>query len=193
MPKPSAENNDVDSAEHWLAEHGDKLYGYALARVGGDGPAAEDLVQETLLAGLKAQASFRGESRVETWLVGILRRKIIDRYRAEQRKDKQKKVANSGLEGVIFDSHGSLVDVTDWGEHAGDQLDSAEFRKVFDSCLADLNPVYAEAFTICVMDGLSTEEACSMLGITPTNLSVRLHRARVTLRKLLQSRWFEGA
>ncbi|MEN1680819.1 MAG: sigma-70 family RNA polymerase sigma factor [Planctomycetota bacterium] len=171
----------------WLEEHGDRLFSYALSRVGGDAAAAEDLVQETLVAGIRAWPNFEGRSRVDTWLIGILRRKVIDRYRRDKRHASDEPAA---CEAGIFNEHGSLVDVVEWDAAASARLESEEFARVFDGCLAELSPQLAEAFTVCVMDGLSTDEACSFLGITPTNLSVRLHRARVALRKLLQSQWF---
>ncbi|MBL1293913.1 MAG: hypothetical protein COB61_008575, partial [Thiotrichales bacterium] len=64
----------------WLDDYGDELYRYALARLR-DKSAAEDVVQETLLAALKAQENFRGDSAVKTWLIGIMKFKIIDFYR----------------------------------------------------------------------------------------------------------------
>lgn len=174
----------------WLQEHGDKLYAYAVSRSGGDAAAAEDLVQETLLAAVKAWPSFRGESTVETWLIGILRRKVIDRYRRSQRSAARGVGDHPRAEDAVFDDRGSLVDVASWKADAARRVQSEEFARVFDRCLAELSPPLAEAFTLCVMDGLSTAQACSLLGVSPTNLSVRLHRARVTLRKLLQQHWF---
>ncbi|MEM6330673.1 MAG: sigma-70 family RNA polymerase sigma factor [Planctomycetota bacterium] len=186
-PQISSGAPALAEAAAWLDRYGDKLYAYALARVGGDAPAAEDLVQETLLAGIKAYPRFEGKSAVDTWLISILRRKIIDRFRRLGREPREERPEDS-----VFDERGSLIDVADWGPDAAARIESKEFFDVLDGCLAELSPPLAEAFTLCVMDGISTEQACSILGVTPTNLSVRLHRARVTLRKLLQSRWFEG-
>lgn len=183
-----AGSSDADGrhfASEWLAEHGDLLFSYAVSRLGGDAEAAEDVVQETLVAAIRAYGGFNQQSKVETWLVSILRRKIVDRYRAARRR------GDGEAETALFDEHGSLLDVVDWSEAAGGRIESAEFTAVFDACLAELPPAHAEAFAVVVMDGLTTEEACSLLGVTPTNLSVRLHRARVALRKLLQTRWFE--
>ncbi|MEM8866473.1 MAG: sigma-70 family RNA polymerase sigma factor [Planctomycetota bacterium] len=184
--EPSSAEDPTHFAIDWLAEHGDLLFSYAISRVGGDSAVAEDLIQETLLAAIKAYPRFQGKSRIETWLVSILRHKIIDRFRVQKRREA------GDTDEAIFDDHGSLLDVIGWSEEAGQQLETAEFAEVFDQCLAELAPQQAEAFTLAVMDNLPTQEVCSILGITPTNLSVRLHRARVTLRKLLQSRWFEG-
>ncbi len=42
---------------------------------------AKDLVQETFISGLKSIDKFEGKSSVKTWLVAILKRKIIDHWR----------------------------------------------------------------------------------------------------------------
>ena len=67
------------SPENWLNDYGDILYRYALIRVRSEA-TAEDLVQETLLAGIQAIDRFSGQSTVRTWLVGILKHKIIDHF-----------------------------------------------------------------------------------------------------------------
>ena len=69
--------------EGWVDKYGDYLYRFALVRV--DSPeAAEDLVQETFLAALKAAPSFAGRSSERTWLTGILKNKMVDRLRQAQ-------------------------------------------------------------------------------------------------------------
>ena len=64
----------------WVENHGDYLFNFAIVRVN-DREKAEDLVQETFLAGLKAQDKFQGKSSERTWLISILKRKIFDTYR----------------------------------------------------------------------------------------------------------------
>lgn len=71
--------------ERWLQEHGDYLFGYAMARVQ-DRTLAEDMVQETLLAAIQARDRFQGDSTERTWLVGILKHKILDYLRRNQRE-----------------------------------------------------------------------------------------------------------
>ena len=68
----------LDPAQ-WVHRYGDVLFGYAFARVSRR-DVAEDLVQETLLAGLNARERFKGDSSEQTWLVGILRKKIADYF-----------------------------------------------------------------------------------------------------------------
>ena len=76
--------NDRSAAERdpsrWVDEHGDALFRFALLRVS-DPDLAGDLVQDTFLSALKAIDGFRGGSIVRTWLIGILKHKIIDHYR----------------------------------------------------------------------------------------------------------------
>ena len=61
----------------WLERYGDILFRYAVARVR-DEAVAEDLVQETLLAAIGAAETFKGRSTERTWLIGILRHKVLD-------------------------------------------------------------------------------------------------------------------
>lgn len=172
-------------AQLWLRDYGDKLYAFALRRVGGDSGLAEDLVQETLLAGLKGYANFAEQSAVETWLFSILRRKIIDYYRKKGRRGKEFTYED------YFSEHGSIKHLGDWRYDAEQLLQNREFLEAVNGCLQNLSEPLAEAFSASVMDGLDTEEACRRLEITPTNLSVRLHRARLAVRRCLEIKWFE--
>ena len=64
--------------EKWISEYGDFLYSFARSRVA-DQETAEDLVQETLLSAWRSKDRFEGRSSERTWLVSILRNKIIKR------------------------------------------------------------------------------------------------------------------
>jgi RNA polymerase sigma-70 factor (ECF subfamily) len=64
----------------WVDEHGDALFRFAILRVK-DPTVAEDLVQETFLSALKGIDGFKGGSSLRTWMVGILKHKIIDYFR----------------------------------------------------------------------------------------------------------------
>ena len=71
--------------ETWLDRHGDALYKFALMRLR-DESAAEEMVQETLLAALQSYEKFAGQSSERTWLIGILKHKIIDHFRRVSRQ-----------------------------------------------------------------------------------------------------------
>lgn len=71
--------------ETWLAEYGDLLYRYALRRVRRR-DVAEELAQETFLAAIHSRESFQARSSEKTWLLGILRHKIVDHIRKASRE-----------------------------------------------------------------------------------------------------------
>ncbi len=66
--------------DSWVDQYADYLFNYAVARVS-DAEIAKDLVQETFLAGLKSAKNFQGAAAERTWLIAILKRKVIDYYR----------------------------------------------------------------------------------------------------------------
>src|SRR5438874_11824330 len=71
---------DLERASGWVNDHGECLYRYALVRVRKP-EVAEDLVQETFLAAVRGYEKFGGRSSERTWLVGILKNKIVDHIR----------------------------------------------------------------------------------------------------------------
>ena len=95
-----AHADNIDPAR-WVDEYGDYLYRYALARLHEDS-AAQDAVQETFLAAVKGAEKFTGRSSEKTWLVGILKHKVVDYIRKASRERSYEDV--SLAEGVIDDS-----------------------------------------------------------------------------------------
>ena len=71
------ENGAALEPETWVDQHGDSLFRFAVLRVR-DPEAASDLVQETFLEALRARDTYSGRSSVRTWLVAILKHKIVD-------------------------------------------------------------------------------------------------------------------
>jgi RNA polymerase sigma-70 factor (ECF subfamily) len=183
------------SPEHWLDEHGDALFRYAHLRTR-DRSVAEDLVQETLLAALRARANFAGKSAERTWLIGILKHKLADYWRKHAREVPLETVPGGedpdDLLQRLFDESNRdhwRVEPSTWANpHAA--LEDQQFWHVLMDCLASLPPAQAQAFSLCEIDGLEGTEACKVLDIAPTNLWVMLHRARLRLRQCLEMNWF---
>src|SRR5215468_772964 len=69
----------------WVERHGDYLYRFAVAAVR-HRQAAEDLVQEALLAAWQGRTGFAGEASERTWLTAILKRKVVDWLRGRVRE-----------------------------------------------------------------------------------------------------------
>ena len=72
-------NHQIDPTQ-WIDQYSDYLFNYTISRIN-NRDLAQDLVQDTFLAGLKSMQNFKGEASERTWLISILKRKIIDHYR----------------------------------------------------------------------------------------------------------------
>jgi RNA polymerase sigma-70 factor (ECF subfamily) len=183
----------------WLGRHGDYLYRYALMRVR-DTATAEDLLQETLLAAMGSYQAHEGRSSERTWLVGIMNHKVVDYFRRLARTPDFQVSNDEGRDNLDwFESEGTWRGhwredqaPISWPVDAMRLVESHEFWEIFDRGLARLSPQMAIAFTLREIDGLSSEEICEVLDVTPTNLWVILHRGRAKLRHFLEAEWFRG-
>ena len=176
----------------WLEAYGDYLFNLAVGQVR-DETAAEDLVQETFLAALKARDTFRGQSSDRTWLVGILRHKIYDHLR---------RICRERL--VQSDEASPRPDQEAWDESVlwaheveaerlepSRRMELAEFRQALETALGKLPPRIAQVFQLYAVEERSNDEVCDRLGISENNLWVMLHRARKQLRAELAD-WWQG-
>jgi RNA polymerase sigma-70 factor (TIGR02943 family) len=194
-----AQENDVDSGDavlepsEWLDAYGDYLYRYAMSRLR-DTNAAEEVVQETFLAGIKKREQYSGEGSQRGWLLTILKRKIVDHVRQRARFDRD------GAVGTAYDPTAELFDVTGhwkrsvatWMKAPVDALESRELWAIVENCLTHLPAGQASVFTLSVMEELDSDQICQELDITPSNLWVRLHRARIGLANCVGARWDHG-
>ena len=186
-PAPAWDERDVEAHRRYLMR-------YAMLQLR-DRTAAEDAVQETLLAALKGRAAFDNRSSVRTWLTGILKHKIIDHLRRQAREralgdPEDEADPQSDIVSASFEEDGHWRQFpADWG--APDRsLESKQFWAVFEMCVQVMPERTARVFVMREVLELSTEEICKELGITATNCWVMLHRARLSLRACLETKWF---
>jgi RNA polymerase sigma-70 factor (ECF subfamily) len=197
--KTNPGNTPILDPTDWLDHHGDYLYRYALMRVR-DAAVAEDLLQETLLAAINAHQNHEGRSSERTWLVGIMRHKIVDHFRRLARTPEFQGFSEDWPDQVNwFEQTGNWSGhwredqaPVNWSLDAMTLLESREFWETLECCLARLSPQMAAAFTLREIEGLSSEDICDILGVTPNNLWVLLHRGRAKLRHMLEAEWFRG-
>ncbi len=172
----------------WLEDHGDSLFAFALQRTR-DRQLAEELVQETLLAGLRSRSSFSGTSSVRTWLVGILKHKLADHYRRHARQIATE-VPGELLESLFTKRGKWKASPLRWSRDPAAEAEQAELAAVLKRCLNKLPPRFANAFLLFEQQGLSTENVSKALGTSTTNTGVILYRARSALRHCLERHWF---
>jgi RNA polymerase sigma-70 factor (TIGR02943 family) len=154
---------------------------------------AEDAVSEVMVAALAKPQAFGNRSQLKTWLVGILKHKIIDALRLHGREVTQEDSADSDedpLEWLAFKTDGHFTEApADWG-NPEQQSSSRQFFEVLEICVEKLPAVQGRLFLMREWLELSSEEVCKELVLTPTNLYVQLHRARLRLRECLQLNWY---
>ncbi len=153
---------------------------------------AEDAVSDTLLAALERPQAFQGGSALKTWLVGILKHKLIDQLRRHSREatvlDRDD---GEDVDALLFDASGHWRELpADWGDQPEALLGQQQFLAVLDACVEKLPATQGRVFMMREWLELDTDEICKELAISPTNLWVLLHRARLRLRECLQATWF---
>lgn len=152
---------------------------------------AEDTVSETLLAALESRAVFEGRSKLKTWLVGILKHKIIDCLRARGRETQLADEGDDGdIEGAVFQDDGHFRESPHEWSSPETMLNRIQFFEILEICVEQLPVPQARVFMMREWMELSTEEICNQMTITATNAGVLLHRARLRLRECLEHRWF---
>ena len=180
----------VDASE-WLDEHGDALYRYARSRVGRR-ELAEDLVQETFLAAVESREPFRSESTVRTWLIAILRRKIVDHYRRRSAAPdcESLSIRSSPDHASFFTADGKWQKVPSPWKTPPDMLENRELWTAFSACLSKLPMPLARTFMLRELVGVDVDELRETLSMSAVNVRVQLHRARHLLRECLERNWF---
>ena len=173
----------------WIDLYSDYLYNYTISRVS-DRDMAQDLVQDTFLAGLKSMENFKGEASERTWLISILKRKIIDHYR---------KINSNKGKAEVRINYNDAENEGDWLEErvadpfdrtAEDNIQNRELGDAIHDCLSKLPQKQADVFKLKTIQGFETEIICNELNITPSNLWVIIHRARTAMANCLKENWF---
>ncbi|MEE9363192.1 MAG: sigma-70 family RNA polymerase sigma factor [Cellulophaga sp.] len=176
--------------ETWVDLYADYLFNYAVIRVS-NAEIAKDLVQETFFAGLKSAENYKGTAAERTWLIAILKRKVIDHYRkinsikgkAEVRMSYSSHSDSDGdwLEEQIADPYSELDNSA---------IENKELGLAIQECISKLPKKQSMVFTMKTIQGITTEDICKELNINPSNLWVMIHRARTSLMGCLNQNWF---
>ncbi len=197
---PLTPEASAQSKQEELIAHGDVLFGYALARVG-DRQTAEDLVQETLVTAIGKLPEFAGRSSLKTWLIGILRHKILDHYRWRERHPADQPSADTedtgGGDDPWFTAHGAWRKGPNAGlerldENPADSVERSQLRAALQACVDHLPKSLHRVYVLRELEELAPEEVCATLGIARESLSVMIYRARQALRACLQKKWGEA-
>jgi len=185
-------STEAVAREDALVAEAGALYRYARARVR-DRQTAEDLVQETMVAAIAHPEAFAGRAQLRTWLIGILRHKVLDHHRWRRRHPGDQPVDEAELGA---DPHFTSLGVWRTDPNAGlgaldgeQALDRAQLRDALRACIERLPAALHRAFVLRALEEREPAEVSEALGISRESLNVFLYRARQALRACLQQTW----
>ncbi len=164
-----------------------------------DKTQAEDAVQDALISAYKNCKAFAGKCAFKTWVFAILKNKIIDLIRGKSRfvaiADLQENSEDQEDYSFMFDANGHWQ-----AEHSPSTWNNPEntfkqqqFWLIFETCLNKLPGPQAQTFMMREFIGLESDEICKELALNTSNLHVLLYRARMSLQKCLDTKWFKEA
>lgn len=180
----------------WVDLYTDKMYSWALHKTGSK-EIAEDLVQDTFLVAFQSISKYEGKSKPETWLFAILNNKVADHFRKAYRNPIITETDNGNSDAfsdIFFDTEGSWKKEqrpVAWEDADTHLLDDAGFINVLQNCMGKLPASWMAAMQLKYLEEKKGELICQELGIAPTNFWQVLHRAKLQLRKCLESHWFK--
>lgn len=142
------------------------------------------------MAAFRALEDFRGQARLSTWLHRIAANTALMKLRARRRKPE------SSIEELLpdFTDQGRAARMPrEWRDRSERLLESKEIRQFVRHSIDQLPESYRTVLLLRDIEELDTAQTAGLLGISPNAVKIRLHRARLALRTLLDTRLARGA
>ncbi|MBY5359984.1 RNA polymerase sigma factor [Rhizobium leguminosarum] len=181
---PLAKMGDESAIRTIVQRHNQRLFRTARAVIRNDWEA-EDVVQAAYTKAFTNLAAFRGEAQLSTWLTRITLNEALGRVRARKNttgiEEIDMRMAAPGGEVLQFPSSLSATDPET-------ELSRSEARHLLENAVDELPDDFRAVFVLRDVEGMSTEEAASYLGIRPETAKTRLHRARKMMRQSIQKK-----
>jgi len=177
----------VEQFHDLVKRYEQKLYNFSL-RMCRDHSDAEDMVQETFLNVFKYLKDFRYESKFKNWLYKVAASTCIKK----RRKSKFAPEQELSLDEFRPSDEAELPDqVPEWALMPLDQLLNEELAGAINRGILSIPKKYRMVIVLRDIEGFSTAETAQILNLSPANVKVRLHRARLFLRDKLKG-YFEN-
>lgn len=142
---------------------------------------AEDLLQETFITAFKKLDTFRGDSKFYTWLHRIAINIALGKLREQARMQISYSIQEPDFEYLTGKN------ISEWPDYLDTKISGPEIKRILKLALDELSEKYRSVFVLRDLEGLSTAETARALGLTESNVKVRLMRARLFLRDRIQN------
>lgn len=167
----------------FVETHQDRVFNTALGIVQ-NAADAEDVAQEVFIQAYRSIGSFKGESKLSTWLYRIATTRSLDLLRSKKSKKRH------GFLQRLFNDQGELqYDPPDF-HHPGVALEQKENAAKLFKAIAKLPENQKAAFTLHKLEGISYQEISEVLQTTISSVEMLMYRAKQNLKKMLET---EGA
>jgi len=186
--KAKQDSENLALLSTWVVDFGDSLYAWA-SRAVKDKALAQDLVQDTFLSACQHLDTFKGESAPKTWLLSILKNKVIDHFRKESRRKNETLDPDAD---ICFDAQGRWKDAykpNPWNLQESSPMNDPEFEMQLLHCISKLPENWAKCIQLKYFNEKKTPEICQHLDISTSNYWQILHRAKLSLRNCLEHNW----
>jgi RNA polymerase sigma-70 factor (ECF subfamily) len=184
-------SNSHNTISTWVGLFSDDLYTWAYHKTK-KMDLAEDLVQETFIKAFNAIDDFQEKSSPKTWLFRILNNLLIDHYRKNAKYKTENLDEAESLTNGMFDSKSNwqVYGFEDFWAKDENVFDDSDFNHIFDFCMSDLPESWRLAVSAKYLLQMETVEICQELEITASNYWQMVHRAKLMLKKCLETKWF---
>lgn len=182
-----AKAGDYEAFEMLVDAHAQPMYALAM-RIVRQPHDAEDVVQTAFLNALKHLKSFREEASFGTWIRRITTNTALKLLR----KRRGLPMAPTGGDANEDDSIPLPERIADWRADVNQQVQRREFRQLLEQAIDSLDEKYRLVFILRDLEELSIRETAEELGLTESNVKIRLMRARMQLRERLTEFFAEG-
>ena len=156
-------------------------FSYKLCR---DREKAEETLQDTFINVFRKLNSFDGKSKFSTWLYTIVVNNCRMRHRRRKIREIEESLESLDNPPASVDGHFSK-EIARWEETPADLMLGKELKEQLDAAIQKLPDEYRVVFVLRDIDGRSTEETASIVGISQEAAKSRLRRARAYLREQL--------
>lgn len=158
-----------------------------------DHGAAEDLVQDTLVAVVEQRCQHRQESSLSTWATAILKHKVADWYRSPTRQRTVQWTLEDDSLGSrveqLYGPDGSYLDAVPAWQQPENRAEQLQMISALERCVDALPTQTGRVFMMREWLGFDNGEICTRLGINADHCRTILHRARMALRTCMQQSW----
>ena len=180
-------SGEVDKFQDLVKRYEAKLYNFSL-RMCRDPSDAEDMIQDTFLNVFRYLKNFRYETKFKNWLYKVAASTCFKK----RRKSKFAPDKELSLEEFLPNDETEKPDhVPEWALMPLDKLLNEELAGVINKTIISLPKKYRMVILLRDIEGFSTTETAQILNLSPSNVKVRLHRARLYLREKLKG-YFEN-